>query len=180
MENLEGKLKKVKLIVSDVDGVLTDGKIYLSERCGEIKVFSVKDAIRIEVAFKSGIKVLLITARKGFGVMRRAEELGADIIFKQDLQQKNLSLLTEVKRKFHIEPEEILYVGDDWNDLYLMKQVGVSATPANGSAENREIADIVTEVRGGEGVVSELIEKIMRAQGTWEEYFKEYLLKLIP
>src|SRR3989344_4207826 len=179
MENLEDKLKKVRLIVSDVDGVLTDGKIYLSEGCGEIKVFSAKDAIRIEVAVKSGIKMLLITARKGPGVMRRAEELGADIVFKQDLQQENLSLLTEVKRKFNIEPEEILYVGDDWNDLYSMKQVGVSATPANGSSENREIADIVTEEQGGEGVVSELVEKVMRAQGTWEQYSKEYLSKLM-
>ena len=180
MENLEDKLKKVKLIVSDVDGVLTDGKIYLCERCGEMKVFSVKDAIRMEVALKSGMKVLLVTARKGAAVIKRAEELGAGIVFKQDLRQENLSLFAEVKRKFDIEQEEILYVGDDWNDLYFMRQVGVSATPASGSAENRKIADIITEARGGEGVVSELIEKVMRAQGTWEEYFKEYLLKLIP
>lgn len=178
-ENLNEKLNKIKMIVFDVDGVLTDGKIYLPGEQEEIKVFYAKDAPRTATALRSGLKIVWLTARKGAAVIRRAKALKVEIIFKQDLKENNISLLETVKDRFNVGPEEILYVGDDWSDLHLMKQVAVAVTPNDGSKENKEIAHIVTEAKGGQGVAAEIIEKVMRAKGTWDKYSQQYLSELI-
>jgi 3-deoxy-D-manno-octulosonate 8-phosphate phosphatase (KDO 8-P phosphatase) len=172
MQELEEKLKKVKIIVSDVDGVLTDGGLYLSGQEEEIKVFYSKDAPRTVIARSSGLKILLVTARECQAVVRRANEMKVDLIFKGQLKEKKF--LDVVKEKYGLEPEEIAYLGDDWSDMHLMKQVGVAITPQDGSSENKEIADIITDARGGRGVMAEAVEKIMRAQGTWEKYKTEF------
>ena len=177
-QRLSEKLVKIKLLVTDVDGVLTDGRIYLTE-AGEVKAFWGKDAPRTAIAVRAGIKVCFFTARKGPAVVRRAAELNADIVFKPDLKASGASFVEGMQSRFGVKPEEILYVGDDWSDLHAMKQVGISATPADGSKENREVALITTKAKGGEGVLAELIEMLMRAQGTWERYSKEYLSELI-
>lgn len=166
---MEEKLKKIKLIVSDVDGVLTDGKIYLVGK-EEMKAFSVRDASPMEVARQAGIRFLFITSRKCDAVIKRAEELKTDLVFKMDVKAAGGDLISYLKTKYSVSPEEVLYVGDDWSDLFSMKTFGVSATPANGTPENKAIALIVTKANGGEGVLRELIEIVLRAQGVWEKY----------
>lgn len=167
------RLQKIRCIVSDVDGVLTDGRIYLDNSGEEIKVFCAKDAPRIVAARRSGLVIILFTGRKGGAVLKRAEELGTPIFFKADMGGG--SLLDLVYEKYGFSPEEILYIGDDWNDLYYMTRVGVAVAPGDATSENKEAAHIVTEALGGKGAVSETIELVMRAQGTWERAIRYHL-----
>lgn len=176
---LTKKLKSVKLIISDVDGVLTEDKIYLPGDGEEIKVFNPKDALRIEAAQRSGLKIIWITGRKARATIKRSRELNVPLIFKQDVAKSKTPLLDTLKKKYHVNPKEMLYIGDDWGDLFLMKRVGVSATPKNGSPENKAIAHIVSSRNGGDGVAAEIIEIVMRTNGTWEKYIKEYVAKFI-
>lgn len=163
---MKERLQRIRCIVSDVDGVLTEGKIYLDENGKEIKVFCAKDAPRIVAAIQSGLVVILFTGRKGGAVSKRAEGLGTLIFFKADMA--GASLLDLIHEKYGFSPEEILYIGDDWNDLYYMMRVGVAVTPGDATLENKEVAHIVTTALGGQGVASEAIELVMRAQDTWE------------
>ncbi|MDO8500041.1 MAG: HAD-IIIA family hydrolase [bacterium] len=176
---LEGKLQKIRLIVFDVDGVLTDGRIYLLGESEELKAFSNRDAPRTAVALRSGLKVIWLTARKSAAVERRARELGVTLIYKHDLKSRKLPFLEIMHKRFGVRPNEILYVGDDWSDLHLMKQVGLAVTPSNGSSENKKVAHIITNAPGGDGVAAEIIELVMRAQGTWSRYVGKYLAELI-
>lgn len=176
MQELEEKLKKIKIIVSDVDGVLTDGNLYLLGQEEEMKVFFSKDEPRVVRARNSGLKVLLVTGRKCEAVVRRAKEMKVDLMFKQEL--KGTKFVDILKEKYAVEPNQIAYIGDDWSDLYLMGQAGVAITPQDGSAENKEMADIITDARGGRGVMAEAVEKIMRAQRTWDKYLEEDIMEL--
>lgn len=175
-QSLLKKLKKIKLIVSDVDGVLTDGKIYLNGGPEELKSFCTKDALPMEMAMRSGIKIIWFTGRKCDAVIKRSKEIDGDInlLFKGDLYKQKVNLLDMLYHKFKVEAFEILYIGDDWNDLFIMRQVGVSVTPKNGSAENKRVADIITKVIGGYGVMAEIVEIVMRAKGTWAKFIKGY------
>lgn len=172
------KLKKVSLIVFDVDGVLTDGRLYYSGDENEAKSFYAKDAPRIAIALKSGLKIVWVTARASIGVMRRSSELKVDLISKQELKRAGKSFLDMLQERYGSFRDQILYVGDDWSDLYLMQQAGVAVTPVDGSSENKKIAALVTKAHGGYGVAAEVIESVMRAQGTWEKSVKAYLKEL--
>lgn len=167
---LKKKLSKIKLIISDVDGVLTDGKIYLTGN-EEIKAFSVKDGTRINAALKSGIKVFFITGRECGAVIRRSNEFKGIKLFLKTRDEPAF-LLERIKKEEKISPSEILYIGDDLNDLYIMSRVGVSAVPRDGASENKRIADIITQAKGGEGVVGEVIEMVMKEQRRWPDYVK--------
>lgn len=170
------KLKKIKLIASDVDGVLTDGKIYLGGDSEEIKSFCARDALPMEMAMRSGLKIVWFTGRKCAAVIRRSKEIDGDVklLFKGDLYKQKVNLLDLLASEFKVNASEVLYVGDDWNDLFIMGQVGLSATPQDGSAENKKVADIITKTNGGDGVMAEIVEMIMRAQGTWFKSIREY------
>ncbi len=179
INNLKGRLNKIKLLVFDVDGVLTDGKINLIGENEEMKSFYCKDFPRLTTAMRSGLKIVLFTGRKGSAVIRRAKDLNADIIFKREIKERGVFFYDELKNLYGVTPSEVLYTGDDWNDLYLMKQAGVSVTPGNGSSENKKIAHIITKAKGGEGVAAETVEILMRARGTWDKYKNEYLKELM-
>lgn len=176
---MEKKLEHIKLIIFDVDGVLTDGKIYLPGDSEELKVFYAKDFPRLQAALRSGLKIVFFTGRKGNAVIRRAKEFTIPVIFKRDLKDQRISLYEEIKKRYNIEPESVMYVGDDWNDLYYMKQAGISVTPADGSNENKQIADIITRTNGGHGVAAEIIEKVMKAQKTWDNEVGKYFSELL-
>ncbi|MBP9668968.1 MAG: HAD hydrolase family protein [Candidatus Pacebacteria bacterium] len=174
---MKKKLKKIKIVVSDVDGVLTDGKIYLGGG-EELKSFWSKDAPRTAVLLRSGIPLVLFTARKCSAVERRAGELKVDLIYKQAINDTGKDLFDVLGEKYKVQPEEVLYIGDDWSDLYCMHKAGVAVTPADGSRENKKVADIVTNATGGHGVIAEVAEIIMRAQNTWNSHTNSYVTKL--
>ena len=176
---MDAKLKKIKLIISDVDGVLTDGRIYLLGR-EEIKSFSVRDASPIEMAQRSGIKFMLFTSRKSEAIKKRAEEMGTDLVFKTDVKAAGGDIVAFVKEKYGVSADEVLYVGDDWSDLYVMTTFGVAVAPSNAAPENLAVADIVTKAAGGQGVLREIVQTVMLAQGTWDTYLAEYKKTLSP
>ncbi len=174
-------LRKIKVVVSDVDGVLTDGKIYLSGSSEEMKAFCTRDALRMEAAMRSGLKIVWFTGRKCRAVIKRSTEIqgGIYLLFKAELFEKKINLLDLLVKKYSVKPEEILYIGDDWNDLNIMINVGVSVTPRDGSYENKNIATIITKAKGGEGVMAEVLERVMKAKGTWNKYVKSYVSEFI-
>ena len=161
-QSLLPKLKKIKAIFLDVDGVLTNGTIIYGTDGTEIKVFDSKDGFGITNAIKSGIRVGIITGRESDLVKRRAVELGI-----VDLYQGSIDKITpfeEVKKKYLLESSELAYVGDDILDLPLLRKVGFSAAPANAVREVRTKVDYVSKLHGGQGAVREIIDLILKAQ----------------
>lgn len=164
---LRESLLRIKLIVSDVDGVLTDGSITLDSNEGEIKTFCAKDAPRIAAGRKFGVGFVMVSGRDSPAVHARAKDLGVEFICKKQIPGVE-EFWSHLREKYDVAPEEVLYIGDDWNDLPYMASAGVAVTPKDGRPENRSAADIVTATSGGRGVVSEIIERLLRVQDKWQ------------
>ena len=170
--SIKKKLIKIKLVIADIDGVLTDGRLYFNGG-EEIKSFNVKDGIRVKLAIKHGIKIVWLTGRKCKAVIQRSREFnGVKLIFRNNLKSPT-DLFEILKKKEKIHPTEILYIGDDLNDIFMMNRVGISVTPRDGSNDTKKIADIITDAKGGEGVLGEIIEVIMREKGIWAKSINE-------
>src|SRR3989344_7780448 len=126
-------------------------------------------------AMKSGLKIVWFTGRKCAAVIRRSKEVtGVRLIFKAELCEQKIDFFEFMKKEYDASPENIMYIGDDWCDLHIMKQVGVAVAPEDGSSENKKIAHIITRSKGGCGVVAEAIEILMTSQGTWRKYVEWY------
>ena len=160
-------MTKIKCIVLDVDGTLTDGKVYLISGGNEIKVFDTLDGLILTVIVKIGIKIIIITGRKSDIVNRRMTELGVTEIF-QNISNKK-ELLTNYLNDNKIDSKDVCYIGDDLSDLSAMKICGFSACPANAVEEVKKAVDYVAKKKGGEGAVREIIEHILKLNGKWEQ-----------
>ncbi len=161
-QNLVAKLKKIKAILLDVDGVLTDGAIIYGVDGLELKVFDSQDGFGIVNAIKQGIRVGIITARKSEVVERRAAELGVVDLFQGSIDK--LTPYEKFKKAYSLEDGEIAYVGDDILDLPLLQRVGFSAAPSNAVRDVKMKVDYVAKVRGGHGAVREVIDLILKSQ----------------
>lgn len=159
-------LKKIKLVVLDVDGTLTDGGIYYDANGNEIKRFDVKDGLGIKVAMAAGLKFAILTGRQSPIVKRRAEELG--IQFLLEGIQKKAPALIELSENTGISVDEMAYIGDDWNDLSAMMMTAFKACPADAAEEIKCICDYVAEKEGGHGAVRDCLEFILKAYGMWK------------
>jgi len=168
---LEARLRCIRAVFFDVDGVLTDGRIYLG-RDEEIKAYSGRDGLAVVMAREAGIEVFLVTGRSSDSVTRRASELGVTAF--QDVQDK-LACVTSICQERGFRLAEVAFVGDDLPDLSVMREVGISCAVADGAAEVREAAHYTTSCRGGDGVAREVIEKILRSQGKWQESVRRFL-----
>ena len=160
------------MIVSDVDGVWTDGRIIYSGEAREIKEFNVRDGLAAKLAQRAGITVALVTSRKSHALERRARELGIT-----ELHQGAADKLTEVQRlltKLEVAFDEILYAGDDLPDLAPMLNAGISAAPSDAAAEVRNAASWKLESRGGAGVFREIVERLLRERGEWDRIVQEF------
>ena len=155
-------LARVRCILLDVDGVLTDGKIVYGADGGEIKAFSVRDGLGIVRAARAGIVFGIVTGRSSSIVVRRAAELGIGHVW-QDVGDK-LALLPAIVAATGIPAEDFLYVGDDLPDLGIMGAVGVGACPADAEAVVRRAARIVARANGGDGAVREIVDRVLRAR----------------
>ena len=174
--DLNEKLERVKAIFFDVDGVLTDGRIYLGQR-EEAKAYSTKDGFGILIAREAGLKVFLVTGRSSASVTRRAGELGVKAF--QNVEDK-LLCVGRLCEKAGFKLREAAFVGDDLNDLAVMRKVGVSFAVANAADEIKAIAHLTTSKNGGEGAAREVVEKILRSQGKWDETAKQFLCQKKP
>ena len=160
----------IKLVLLDVDGTLTDGGIYRGNNGEELKRFNVKDGYAIVNAQKLGIEFGIITGRKSELVEIRAKELKIKYLY-QEISEKTV-ILEEIMKKTGLRKEEIAYMGDDLNDVLIMKQVGLSGTPKDAVDEVIQVADFVSKKNGGSGAVREFIEHILKKDRKWEIFLK--------
>ena len=172
-ETLTASLQKIKLLALDVDGVLTDGTIYISPAGEVFKGFNAKDGMGISCALRNNLQIAVITGRQSPIVERRCEELGIKL-FMQGVKDKRLAL-QKMAQELGLTREEIAYMGDDLNDIPAFKASGLNFVPADGSIEVLAVADIITKAKGGRGAVREAITMILAAQDNWEQIVNSYL-----
>lgn len=161
-DNLKSKLRKIKMILLDVDGVLTDGKIIISSDGIEYKHFHAHDGYGILKAKRAGIIVGLVSGRTSEVVNKRADKLGIELVYQGN--EDKLSVFQEIKSRYNITEDQTAFIGDDEFDIPLLKAVGFSAAPANAINEVKKVVDYVTKVEGGNGAAREVIDLILKAK----------------
>jgi len=160
---IDSKLKIIKLLVLDIDGTMTNGDVYFGAEGEQLKQFYVKDGMGITLLRKAGIKVAFLTSESTEIVNARARKLKID---KTILGSRNKSGdLIKMAEELRVEMSEIAYVGDDVNDLHAMKMVGFSACPLDATKPIKEIADLILSFNGGAGAIRELTDRILEVQG---------------
>jgi 3-deoxy-D-manno-octulosonate 8-phosphate phosphatase (KDO 8-P phosphatase) len=167
------KLKRIKLLLVDVDGVLTDGTIIYDDKGVETKMFNVKDGLGIKMLIKAGIKVGIVTGRASKALYHRCDDLGISLIF--DRARDKAGILNVITEQTGISAEHIAFVGDDLVDLPLMRKVGLSIAVADAHEMLLQDADMVTAARGGAGAVREVCEAILKGRGVWEKTLERLL-----
>lgn len=161
-KELKERLKKIKLLILDVDGVLTDGSIVYSSNGEEIKTFNVHDGYGIEILRQEGIPVAIITGRISQIVEKRAKDLKIEDLIQGTIDK--VPAAESFARKYNITFEEIAFMGDDLFDIPLLQRVGFSCAPKNARKEVKRIVHYVTKKEGGKGAVREVIDMILEAQ----------------
>ena len=175
MEQKNGALeraKHIKLIIFDVDGVMTDGGIYIGENGELYKPFYCRDGLGITMAHRAGLKTAIITGRQSKQLAFRAGELHISEVFQGHLDKR--SSYRKLKEKLGLRDEHIGYIGDDLVDMPVLLQVGLPMAVGDAIAEVRQEALLVSGFPGGHGAVRELIEFILKAQGKWDALLQEY------
>ena len=170
---LDERCRPVELILSDVDGVLTDGRIVYDSQGIESKRFHIRDGMGIRLWQKAGYRFGLITLRSSHMVKMRAAELGIEII-RQGVGDKGVAV-RQVLGELRLEPRQVCYVGDDLPDLPGVRAVGLGVAVADACAELRHVAHYVTATIGGAGAIREVIEVILKAQRRWDDVIQSYL-----
>ena len=153
------KLKKIRLLISDVDGVLTDGGMYYSEKGEILKKFNTRDGMGVEILLHSKVKTILLTRENSNIVKKRGAKIKAAATYIGIFNKE--SQLKKICKKFHVSPTEIAYIGDDLNDLEIMKLVGFAATPLDGIKDLRKIVDYVCKNSGGHGAFREIADLVI-------------------
>ena len=167
------RAEKIKLVLFDVDGVLTDGKLVLQADGSESKQFDIKDGTGIVLAQRAGLKVGFLSARVSPPTQPRAAQLGVTLVH-QGVSSK-LETYEHIVDALLLEDEQVAYMGDDIVDLPVLSRVGLAAAPADAAPDVRARVHWVSQAPGGCGAARELIELILRAQGAWESVLLEYL-----
>ncbi|UIR30981.1 HAD-IIIA family hydrolase [Priestia flexa] len=166
-------MKKIKLIVLDVDGVMTDGSLYLGTNNLEYKRFNAQDGMGITLAHYAGIKTAIITGRQSESVAMRSKELKISYVF-QGISNK-LEVLANLVEEINIKMEEVCYMGDDINDIPILNCVGISCAPSNAVDIVKSSVDFVTQKTGGNGAVREMIEKVLSNETNLEKLINDFL-----
>jgi 3-deoxy-D-manno-octulosonate 8-phosphate phosphatase (KDO 8-P phosphatase) len=159
---MDAKLKKIKMILMDVDGVLTGGEIIYTSAGDELKVFHIHDGMGVTLARMAGLKTGIITGRMSEMVRRRAEELKFDVVVQGQVHK--LAAYEDIRRRFGLDDAEIAYIGDDLVDLCILERVGFSAAVSDAVAAVKNVCDYVTAAGGGRGAVREVIDLVLDGQ----------------
>ena len=170
--SFDNQAQHIALILSDVDGVLTDGGVIFDNEGIETKRFHIRDGLGIKLWQKAGLQFGIVTGRSSNIVQIRAKELEIQFV-RQGFEEK-LSVVREIIAQSQLSAEQVCYIGDDLPDLPVMQHVGLSATVADAAVDVRKAASFVSECRGGYGAVRDLIECILRAQGRWAEIVQRF------
>ena len=166
---------RVRLILFDVDGVLTDGKLLVHADGSESKTFDIKDGTGIVWAQRLGLTVGLLSARSSVATAQRAAQLGITLVH-QGVQSK-LETYNQIADSLMLDDADVAYMGDDILDLPVLARVGLATAPADASADVRSRVHWVSQAKGGDGAARELIELILRAQNRWDSVIATYLVQ---
>jgi 3-deoxy-D-manno-octulosonate 8-phosphate phosphatase (KDO 8-P phosphatase) len=170
--SIEAKAAKIRLVLFDVDGVLTDGKVVIHADATESKTFDIKDGIAMVWGQRAGLTVGLLSARQSATTPHRAAQLGITLV-RQGVPNK-LDAYDQILSELGLADPQVAYMGDDIVDLAVLGRVGLSTAPADAVAEVRARVDWVSTRIGGDGAARELLEMILRAQGRWEPLVAAY------
>lgn len=173
MNDLLEKAKKVKCLICDVDGVLTDGSLYLDNHGNELKAFQVQDGMGLKLLMAGGIEVAVITTSQNAVIDHRMKQLGIEHYFKGQVDK--CDAFNQLKARLNLNNEDFAYIGDDLPDLAIIQQVGFGVAVANAVNEVKEFAAWQTEHSGGRGAVRELCDLILKAQQKQEQALSRYL-----
>tara|TARA_B110000503_G_scaffold34237_1_gene55650 strand:- start:615 stop:1142 length:528 start_codon:yes stop_codon:yes gene_type:complete len=171
-KSIRSAAKKIKLLLLDVDGVLTDGRLYYGNSGEEMKAFNIQDGLGIKLLQQAGIQVGIITGRVSELVQRRATELGINPVIQG--REDKLTALNELMLTAHLSLDEVAFVGDDLPDLAVIKKVGLGITVANGSTTLKSAADWQTTKKGGDGAVREVAEMLLTCQDNLAHLLEQY------
>jgi len=170
---LQKKLARIQLFLCDVDGVLTDGSIFIGGP-REFKRFNIRDGLGMVLARRAGLKVGWVSARPSLATRLRATELKIDFLVEQGDRLSKTGAIEKLLAQEKLGWDAVCFVGDDIVDLGPLRRAGFSAAVADGVAEAKAEADFVTRADGGRGAVREVLEMILRAQGMWEPFVAHY------
>lgn len=165
--------ESVKIVICDVDGVLTDGRVGFDAGGREFKLFSIRDGTGIKLLQRTGIEVGLLSGHPSEAVLHRARQL--EMKYARSGVSAKLPALEEILEEAGRQPSELCYVGDDLNDIPCLRLAGYPVAVADSHPEVLKLAEHVTRARGGEGAIREVAEAILKAQGRWEEILGSYL-----
>ena len=166
-DNITERARKIRLLILDCDGVLTDGRIIMLPGGDETKAFDVKDGHAMVMAQRAGLRIAIISGRQSSVVRARAKELGVAHLF--EMAWVKTEPYEKVLAEEELNDEAVCYVGDDVVDIPLLRRAGLAVAVADAVEETKEYSHIVTTRRGGRGAVREVIQLILKAQGKWDE-----------
>ncbi len=172
---LRERASRIQLLLMDCDGVLTDGRVWLIESNEDQKAFNTKDGLGLELLHRAGIRTGIVSGRFSTAVERRASALGISYVFLGN--NDKISAFEETLIKSGVGPEAVAFIGDDLNDIPLMRRSALAVAVADAAEEARNHAHYVTKLRGGRGAVRETVELILKSQGRWEEVIEPYLTR---
>ncbi|MGI9067236.1 MAG: KdsC family phosphatase [Pyrinomonadaceae bacterium] len=173
LSSIQRRASRIKLLLMDCDGVLTDGRLWLTGDGDEQKSFNTHDGLGLHLLHRAGLKSGIISGRKSSGVERRARELAIDFVRQGDPDK--IEAFEDVLRLAGVDESEVAFVGDDLTDIPLMQRSELAVAVADAVEEARSVAHYVTRAEGGRGAVREVIELILKAQGRWNDLVEGYL-----
>lgn len=171
-KKLQGKFKKIKFLLLDVDGVLTDGRIIYDSLGYDSKFYDVHDGLGVWLLGRMGIKTILITAKGSKSIKPRAKDMGVEAVYENILPKTKV--YETVQKKYGLHDEDICFVGDDLVDLCVLKRAGVSVATHNACHEIKRAVLYITKKDGGRGAVREVAELILKSKGLWEKALAIY------
>ena len=159
VSDIKKKLKKIRLVITDVDGVLTDGGIFYSKNGEFLKKFNTRDSMGMELLLNCGIKTVMLTRENSEIVKKRAKKIKIAELYSNVADKK--SILPKILKNYNVRIDEIAYIGDDINDLEIMRSIGFAATPNDGNIEVKKISNYICKMKGGEGAFREIADLIL-------------------
>ena len=173
LASIERRAARIKLLLMDCDGVLTDGRLWLTEDGDEQKRFNTHDGQGLSLLHRAGLKSGIITGRSSKAVMRRAAELGVEFVRQGDPDK--IAAFEQLLQQAGVTENEVAFIGDDLPDIPIMKRAELAVAVADAVEETRAVAHYVTLAKGGQGAVREVVELILKSQGRWHDLVDEYL-----
>ena len=173
LTSIERRASRIKLLLMDCDGVLTDGRLWLTDEGDEQKSFNTHDGLGLSLLHRAGLKSGIITGRSSRAVARRAQELGVEFVCQGNPDK--IAAFEQLLREAGVDENEVAFVGDDLPDIPIMNRAELAVAVADAVAETRSVAHYVTRAKGGRGAVREVIEIILKSQGRWHDLVEDYL-----